>query len=1021
MLTLSHSSPAAAQPIAPEVAGLCNLVQNGGFEEGGEVPTFWARYPPDDEGNRQLRDTTTAHSGQASGLLLSTRPHEPGKAGIQWNRYGIPVEGGAALIVSFWVKTEGVAPIGCGTHFYDADGNHLGFHRIVPPGRADDWTYVRETVRIPDGAKTMGFAAYGADEGKTWFDDIAVICTPSTEAARGTPRLDGKLDDECWSEEGAITAFAVHTGEKLPTARVRAWLAYDDTHLYVAFHCPHPKGAELRAKATKRDGDTWLDDSIEVFLDPHHRDASYFQCCVNCLGVIRDSRQMDVAWQSGARAEVRRAEDAWSVELAIPFERLDLDLDVGTTWRLNLVRNDRVNGEPATWSLGGFHDPSRFGNVALAPDLSRFYRADLRKRLPEKGRERDRLLDELRRANLPEHAMADASEVVGEADEALETLRDISEDKAELPEGGWQGVRAALGGVSDTLAAARQAAITGLFRVGGEGTMGGFRVAIANSLEKIRRDGPVLNGEITREVRLEAARDETESFQLVVIPDGGPLAGVEVEAPALGGPGGELAVQWHRVGYVETAEPGYPTEYVGWWPDPLLDPGPFDVAADERQPLWFRVNVPADARPGTYEGKVTVRHGGDAVSVPVELRVRSFRLPRPGTLATAFGMYAWSLARGWFGKQPYEDSMPIEMFARWCEFLGQYRLTPKNMAREYITVARSDETGELEVDLSNLWRTVAPLALKYYAPYSFCLHRLPTAPAIRSPDNKHTPENAREIVKAIKEAWERQGLPREVYIYGYDEPHPDEYPFLCEAYAKVREVAPEYPIMQTIGDVNPQALVGLVDIWCPLSARLDSDFYAKRIEAGDTLWTYVCCGPKPPHANFFVDEPATDHRVLFWQTWQHGATGLLYWCLTIWDGLPTPSQGQPCFPEAPIHLKDHTTYKSFQTNGDGLLVYPGPDREPIPSIRLEVIRDGIEDYEYLALLARLIQKAEALPEARGPGPELLDEGRALLGVPESISRTLTDYTKDSHVIIDRRRQVGDMIERLVELLGEEEA
>jgi hypothetical protein len=47
-------------------------------------------------------------------------------------------------------------------------------------------------------------------------------------------------------------------------------------------------------------------------------------------------------------------------------------------------------------------------------------------------------------------------------------------------------------------------------------------------------------------------------------------------------------------------------------------------------------------------------------------------------------------------------------------------------------------------------------------------------------------------------------------------------------------------------------------------------------------------------------------------------------------------------------------------NGDGTLFYPGrPDRIggrtdiPIESIRLKLIREGMEDYEYLALLARL--------------------------------------------------------------------
>src|SRR4029079_10509875 len=49
----------------------------------------------------------------------------------------------------------------------------------------------------------------------------------------------------------------------------------------------------------------------------------------------------------------------------------------------------------------------------------------------------------------------------------------------------------------------------------------------------------------------------------------------------------------------------------------------------------------------------------------------------------------------------------------------------------------------------------------------------------------------------------------------------------------------------------------------------------------------------------------------------------------------------------------------FGGNGDGTLVYPGRPKNiggntdiPIESIRLKLIRDGLEDYEYLNLLAR---------------------------------------------------------------------
>jgi hypothetical protein len=113
-----------------------------------------------------------------------------------------------------------------------------------------------------------------------------------------------------------------------------------------------------------------------------------------------------------------------------------------------------------------------------------------------------------------------------------------------------------------------------------------------------------------------------------------------------------------------------------------------------------------------------------------------------------------------------------------------------------------------------------------------------------------------------------------------------------------------------------------------------------------------------------------------------------------------------------MHFKDLGTYKSFKTNGDGFLTYPGKDMTPLSSVRLEVIRDGIEDYECLAMLARLTQEAKSVPAERRPAPDVLQEAESLCLVPETISRTLTDYTKDPKLIFERRRAANDMIERL---------
>lgn len=1005
------ASGQAPKPIAPELAALYTLVDNGGFENGDARPSFWRPYPRKDEGgNRLLRDTTVAHSGKASGLIWSVTPHVPGKPGMQWNHYHVDVEGGSDIIFSAYVKTEGCQPCRVGCHFYQKDKAHLGFVGKPFRGKPGEWVYLRERIQVPERASLMGVALYANQLGKTWFDDVAILGTPTTTATRGKPKLDGKLDDACWAEGKAITQFVVHTGAGLAREKTRAWIAYDNDALYVAFRCPHPPGAALKTEAAQHDGNVWLDDSIEVFLDPDHDHKDYFQWSVNSAGRIRDSRGTDAAWQSGASAAVARGGGEWLVEMAIPYDRLGLTMDVADTWGINLVRNDRVNRETVTWSLGGFHSAGRFGNVKMTPEIWRFCRTSFLAQLDQQQQDAALLQGEMRAAQLGAHTTVKPLELLASAKSQRTMLRGMAQGR--ISRSSWATAKGQLSTAAKLIVDARSAAIEALFVTQGAEQQG-FRVAIGHSLQKVRRSGPVTEGVIAREVKLAAARDETESFQLVVIPTGRALAGVTVTASPLRGAQGAVPVSWHRVGYVETAPPGYPTEYVGWWPDPLLPPEPFDVRAGQRQPIWLDAAVPPDARPGRYSGEVVVWHRGQSVRVPVALTVRAFRLPRPGTLATAFGLYAQLLSNGYY-RGPYREKMKLADFAKWCELLGKYRLTPKNIAREYITVER--EGDEWRVDLSQLESTVGDLAPKYYAPYSFCLHRVPTGPTVLKGIQAGRPADVQawaNIVRGIDKQWRAMGLPRQVYIYGADEPRREIYPFLQKAYAKLKEVAPDYPIMQTIGDPAPHDLVGYVDIWCPLTSRLDSDFYAQRVAAGDTLWTYVCCSPKHPYANFFIDRPATEHRVLFWQTWSKKATGFLYWFVAYWRGAATPSATDKPWPQTPFRLKDLGTYKSYKDNGDGLLLYPGPNMTPYPSLRLAVVRDGIEDYEYLALLSRLVAKAKALPPARRPAAGVVEQAEALCQVPAYISRSMASYTDRPEHILGRRGEVADMIERLM--------
>jgi len=137
--------------------------------------------------------------------------------------------------------------------------------------------------------------------------------------------------------------------------------------------------------------------------------------------------------------------------------------------------------------------------------------------------------------------------------------------------------------------------------------------------------------------------------------------------------------------------------------------------------------------------------------------------------------------------------------------------------------------------------------------------------------------------------------------------------------------------------------------------RPEYDAFLAMSDAKELWWYQSCmshgCGDGCVGTNddyftgwpsYMIDASAIQNRAMEWLSFSYDIAGELYF-ETTYD-LPTAWDDQ-C---------------DFSGNGDGTLFYPGtPDRIggethiPIESIRLKAIRDGMEDYELLHLLATL--------------------------------------------------------------------
>lgn len=150
---------------------------------------------------------------------------------------------------------------------------------------------------------------------------------------------------------------------------------------------------------------------------------------------------------------------------------------------------------------------------------------------------------------------------------------------------------------------------------------GDISAVLESALAKPRPSGAYSSG--SRSLQLHAAKNEVESFLVVVSGGASGLEGVSVEFAA---PMPGAAVTLHAANYVNATKPSGCTGAVGLWADPLVpavdvyagerrNAFPLSVPPRENRIVWVDVFVPLSARAGSTSHAVDVRAsgGGDPV------------------------------------------------------------------------------------------------------------------------------------------------------------------------------------------------------------------------------------------------------------------------------------------------------------------------------------------------------------------------------------------------------------------------
>ncbi len=482
--------------------------------------------------------------------------------------------------------------------------------------------------------------------------------------------------------------------------------------------------------------------------------------------------------------------------------------------------------------------------------------------------------------------------------------------------------------------------------------------------------------------QLMAAGHEWQSFQIAAVAVKS-KQNVMVEAEDLTLEGDPLKtisrenVTINPVAYVEVVRSFYYKDsHPGWWPDPLVKNQPLEISG-RVQPYWITVYVPREQAPGNYKGKIKfATANGFSREVEYRLNVRAFSLPLRGRLTTFIGG----------GYQPPSSEIRRKCYDTYLD----HRLNPISMY-----VNGSAGNGK-------------PALIPMKEDLKYCLDKGLNRMVLwylYNSENKQDPfsfddaylKKAADFVKGCKPLLEKLNCWDMAMVNGFDEvmhrPKDVREKRLKEAEKACSYFKNEFPDLK-LCNVGKKMEIStkLMDVWfvTPVPDEETKDLRESDKEVG-FYWVYE-------DPSFMLDLPGMAPRICSWMAYKYKAAGIGYYSSYRPVCAPEDAPAGVDWPKEKFSIETYSTKKDDLRpgrNGDGNLVYPCRDGSLLSSIRLENLRDGIQDYEYLAMLKELC------PES------------PLLNIPDSIVTFKTsDYTRNYKLLNEYRCKVADEIERL---------
>lgn len=484
--------------------------------------------------------------------------------------------------------------------------------------------------------------------------------------------------------------------------------------------------------------------------------------------------------------------------------------------------------------------------------------------------------------------------------------------------------------------------------------------------------------------------------------------------------------------------PKYSFIPAGWYPDPILPINPVHATAGATTAIWLTYYIPEGTTPGTYTGSVVVRGAAGELTVPVEFKVWDFSIPKVSEFSTNACLvdpHVYQIEESDVYKAE-AGADPQELIERYYKNLCQHRITEYTHVpvlpdmQLYVASGSTpyfDASGferSMTFLMENGIRTVRFPGIRMIKYDGEDGHLMPldvewkfADKSVRIfTDNTNTAINPEfetlflDIYGKVVAYLKQKGWLQHTIVSFIDEPdtsNPRTLNGTIQLAQLFKKLDPEIKLRVTKWPgASTSAIYKNFDHFEAHGSHVQS-VSTSRIEEmhadGKKLTLYV---NGIEHFQF----DGTRVRIWPWIQWTKGFDGSLSWCRTA---------NWPLYPEIPDRNPWIYHYGSFfGILGEMMLFYP-PTTEcpqgPINSVRWELFREGLEDWEYLNMLEKWEGRGKDISAYRQQAVAAAGSKIPKVVTPAQLQAATTSpydepYTKNPQVIRNTRIRYGEQLD-----------